>query len=199
MSFAHAGIPVVDGLLNGQTIENQIANAITWAAQLEQLKNQFQQAQQAYSAITGARGMATLLNNPAVLSTLPPAYSNVVASIKSGSTYAIERALFPTSGNVKINAIFDAVAVHKAALTDAYSQASARLVQIQQLQTSIDLASDPAAKHDLQNRMVSELQSIQATQHLIAMLRTKQEQDTLETRQAAHQSFICGEFKNSGC
>ncbi|HSY26341.1 MAG TPA: type IV secretion system protein [Burkholderiaceae bacterium] len=197
VSMAHAGIPVVDGLLNGQTIENQIANVITWGSQLTQLENQYQQAVTMYNAVKGARGMAALLSNPAVYSNLPPQYASVVSSIKSGATYATERAALPTSTNLKINAIYDSVAVHKAALTDAYSQASARLVQIQQLQQSIDSATDPAAKNDLQNRMVSELQSIQGTIHLLGMLQPKQQRDIEEAQNSAHQSFVCAEFAST--
>ena len=199
MSFAHAGIPVVDTVLNPQTLINQVANYAEYVAQLVQMEQQVQQAIQMYNSVTGARGMSGLLNNPAVRSTLPPAYGSVVSAIKSGATYAAERAALPTSTNPKINAIYDSVAVNKAALTDAYAQASARQVQVQQLQAQIDSASDPAAKQDLQNRMTSELQSIHAQSQLLAMLQPKQEQDNTEAREAAHRNFICTEFANASC
>jgi type IV secretion system protein VirB5 len=194
-STTHAGIPVIDG--------TAIANLVTQYQQLMQqyavLKNQYTTATNQLNAMTGSRSMAGLLTNPAVQSQLPPDWKNVMANIKSTSIYTDERKKLPTSTNLKINAVYDNQAVNNATMVDFFTRANSRLKQVSQLQASIDSASDPAAKADLQNRIVSEQNSIAGTSQLLAILKEKQAQDLSDARSAASRDRMCVEFKNSGC
>lgn len=191
---ANAGIPVVDSALNSQTMINATQTAASWVSQLQSMAQQYQQTVQQFNAVTGSRGMAALLQNAAAYSNLPPQFANLASQIKGTPGYQNLRQLLPNDANPKINAIYDAMTVKRAALSDAYSQASVRLDQIKQLQQSIDTAYDPAAKQDLQNRMLAELQSIQATNQLLNMMKPQQEADIQLANQAAVKSLICSEF-----
>ena len=59
----------------------------------------------------------------------------------------------------------------------------------------IDLAKDPAAKADLQNRLVSEQNAISATNQLLAVLEKKQTQDLEAGKNKASAEFCCKKFK----
>ena len=187
-AYSNAGIPVIDG--------SAVANLVL---QYKQLQQQYQVMQTQLSGVTGSRGMGGLLTNPAVYSSLPPQWSNVLSSIKNSPTYAAERALLPTSPIPSVNAIYDNQAAHKATMTDFFNKANQRLAQVAQLQASVDSASDPAAKQDLQNRIVSEQNSIAATSQLLTVLKQKQENEIEQARQTAHRSYVCSEFKGQNC
>jgi type IV secretion system protein VirB5 len=187
-STAHAGIPVIDGAA--------IANIVT---SYKQLMQEYELIKKQYNSTTGARGMGGLLTNPAVKSQLPPDWKNVMANIKSTSIYTVERNKLPQSTDPSINAVYDNVAVNNATMADFFKRANSRLEQVAQLQASIDSADDPAAKADLQNRMVSEQNSIASTSQLLAVLKEKQAQDLSDARAAASRSRMCSEFKTTGC
>jgi type IV secretion system protein VirB5 len=193
------GIPTVDIAANILTIEKQAADAAAFAAQLVELKNQVEQAKAQFESLRGSRGMAALFSSEAVQSALPPDWESAYSSIKSSASYTKERAALPTHANPKINAIYDSVASSRATMTDFFKKTNARLAQITQLQASIDSAGDPAAKADLQNRLVSEQNSIQATSQLLALLKEKMAQDTEQANTAAHANVICSEFRGSSC
>lgn len=185
---AHAGIPVIDGAA--------IANLVTTYKQLMQ---EYGLMTKQYQSVTGSRGMAGLLTNPSVQSQLPPDWKNVMANIKSTGTYTVERNKLPTSRDPSINAVYDNVAVNNATMSDFFKRANSRMEQVSQLQASIDSADDPAAKADLQNRMISEQNSIAGTNQLLTILKEKQAQDLSDARAAASRSRMCSEFGNSGC
>jgi type IV secretion system protein VirB5 len=188
VSSAHAGIPVIDAAA--------IGNLVTTYKQLMQEYNMITKQ---YQSTTGSRGMAGLLTNPAVKSQLPPDWQNVMANIKSTGAYTIERNKLPTSRDPSINAVYDNVAVNNATMADFFKRANSRMEQVSQLQASIDSADDPAAKADLQNRMLSEQNSIAGTNQLLTILKEKQAQDLSDARSAASRNRMCSEFGNSGC
>jgi type IV secretion system protein VirB5 len=189
----HAGIPVFDGAA--------VLNLVTQYQQLMQqyttLKNQLSTATNQLDSMTGSRGMAGLLSNPAVKSQLPADWAQVMNSVKSTGTYTAERNKLPQSTDPRINAIYDNVATNNATMVDFFRRANDRMAQVAQLQASIDSASDPAAKADLQNRIASEQNSIAGTTQLLQILREKQAQDLSDARAAASRSRMCAEFKNS--
>lgn len=188
-----SGIPVFDGaaVLNLVTQYKQLMNQYTT------LKSQLSQAENQLDSMSGARGMASLLTNPALKSALPPDWKSVMSSVKSTGTYTTERAKLPTSKDAKINAVFENMAVNNATMIDYFKQANVRLEQVAKLQASIDSASDPAAKADLQNRIASEQNAIAGTTQLLTVLKEKQAQDLAAARSAASRGRMCAEFKNS--
>lgn len=197
---AHAQIPVTDGVQIGTHISNQVETIAKWAQQYAQLQQQIQQYRQHYQSITGSRGMGSMMDGAGAKSTLPTDWKSVLSNVKNSPTYSTERAKFPTlTGMPQTNAMYDVIASQNATMSELYSQANARIQQVQSLMGQIDSASDPAAKQDLTNRLVSEQNAIQANQNLVAILQTKQKQDLEAASQAAAKEFTCKEFKKSNC
>lgn len=195
VSGSQAGIPVFDST----AVLNLVSQYRQLMTQYTTLRNQLTQAERQLDSMSGSRGMAGLLTNPAVRSALPPEWRNVMTSIKSTGTYAAERSRLPTVTDPKLNAVYDNIAVNNATMVDFFKKANDRMEQVAALQASIDSASDPAAKADLQNRIASEQNSIEGTTQLLAILKEKQAQDLAETRAAASRSILCSEFKRPGC
>ncbi len=199
-SAAQAQIPVTDMALISTSVSNQVESIAKWTQQFNQMKQQIQQYQQQYAAITGARGMGSLLDNTAMKSALPADWQQVLTSIKTTSGYVTERAKYPTFTSLpKANAMYDVIASQNAVMSDLYSKASKQVGLVQQLTAQIDSATDPAAKTDLANRLISETNAIQANQNLVAILQSKQKQELEAAAQLANQEHVCKEFKRSGC
>lgn len=196
---AQAQIPVTDAASISTSITNQVESIAKWSQQFGQMKQQIQQYQQQYAAITGARGMGALLDNTALNSALPADWKQVLSSIKSTSAYAAERSKYPTlTDRPKTNAMYDVVASQNATMSDLYSKSTQRLGNIQSLTAQIDSANDPAAKADLANRLISEQNAIQANQNLVTILQTKQRQDLKDASREAQREYLCSEFKRTG-
>jgi type IV secretion system protein VirB5 len=194
---AHAQIPVTDGAHIATSIVNQVESIAKWTTQFGQLQQQITQSKQQLDAITGARGMGTLLNNSAMNAALPADWQLVLANIKSTGAYTTERAKYPTLANrPKTNAMYDTMAAQNAVMSDLYTKSNNRLGLIQSLTAQIDSANDPAAKADLTNRLVSEQNAIQANQNLVTILQSKQRQDMKEAGRAAQKEYLCNEFKS---
>lgn len=182
------------------TVANQVEQIAKWAQQYNQLQQQITQYQQQYSAITGSRGMGALLDNTALKAALPADWQQVLTDVKKTSAYVTERGKYPTFGNLpKTNAMYDVIASQNAVMSDLYGKANNRLSLIQSLTGQIDSASDPAAKADLANRLISEQNAIQANQNLVTILQSKQKQDLEVASQAAVKELSCKDFKRSGC
>lgn len=197
---AHAQIPVTDVAHISTTVANQVEQIAKWAQQYNQLQQQITQYQQQYSAITGSRGMGALLDNTALKAALPADWQQVLTDVKKTSAYVTERGKYPTFGNLpKTNAMYDVIASQNAVMSDLYGKANNRLSLIQSLTGQIDSASDPAAKADLANRLISEQNAIQANQNLVTILQSKQKQDLEVASQAAVKELSCKDFKRSGC
>lgn len=200
VSFAQAQIPVTDQASIATAIANQVESIGKWAAQFEQLKQQIEQQQQQYRAVVGSRGMGSLHNNAAMRSTLPADWQQVLANVKQSPAYASERAKYPTLNvRPKTNGLYDVMASQDAVMDDLFTKASNRLVVVDSLTAQIDSASDPAAKSDLTNRLISEQNAIQANQNLVMILQTKQKQQLDAAAEAANKEYVCKEFKRSGC
>lgn len=197
---AQAQIPVTDVAHISTSIANQVESIAKWAQQFNQLQQQITQYQQQYAAITGPRGMGALLDNTALKAALPADWQQVLTDVKKTSAYVTERGKYPTFGSLpKTNAMYDVIASQNAVMTDLYSKANNRLGLIQSLTGQIDSASDPAAKADLANRLISEQNAIQANQNLVTILQSKQKQDLEVASQAAVKELSCKDFKRSGC
>lgn len=197
---AQAQIPVTDVAHITTNIANQVEQIAKWAQQYSQLQQQIQQAQQQYAAITGARGMGTLLDNSSLKAVLPADWQQVLSDVKKTSAYVTERGKYPTFGNLpKTNAMYDVIASQNALMSDLFTKANSRLTLIQSLTAQIDSANDPAAKADLANRLISEQNAIQANQNLVTILQSKQKQELEVASQSAVKELSCKDFKRSAC
>ncbi len=199
-STATAQIPVTDGVQIGIHVTNQLETIGKWVLQLKQLKDQFDQAKQHYEAIRGARGMGALLNATGVKIQLPNNWSSALSSFKSSSNFSPLRSKYPTKTDYpKYNEVYDTIVVQQLAMDDFYKKTADRVSQVDSLMSQIDSAEDPAAKADLQNRLLSEQNSIQASAQMVELIKQKNIQDLDTAARAARAEFRCKEFKRSGC
>lgn len=184
INTAHAGIPVIDAA----SIAQAILQVQAWGEQYNQMVTQI-------TNTTGSRGLGLILNDPAVKAALPANWGNVLTTIQTTALYTAERAKYPTlASNPTQNAVYDQIAANNATMTDMFNKANGRLAQVESLLNRINSASDPAAKQDLNNRLVNEQNAIAATNQLIALLKEKQKQDTEAAEHAAYKSFQCKQY-----
>jgi type IV secretion system protein VirB5 len=199
---AHAGIPVIDAANLAQSIQQVTAWAQQYEQMATQLQQQIQQYQQqitSYNSTMGSRGMGTTSVIPSS-STLPPDWSNALASIKSTSAYTTARAALPQSPDPATNAAFDQKAAGQAALTNFFAATNQRIQNASTLMGQINSASDPAAKNDLTNRLINEQNSIAADKQVLSVIKAKLEQDQETADVAARKSLMCQEFGHAaGC
>lgn len=207
-STAQAQIPTTDVAHIATSVFNAVETMGQWASQYGQMVEQIQQYQQQitqmkqqYNSITGARGMGNLLSSSNVMSNyLPDDWQNVLSNVKNSSGYKLARSKYPSySGRPKANALYDVVASHDSSTSDMYNRASTQMSDIRSLMGQIEGASDPAAKQDLMNRLVSQQNALQGTQNLVTLLHTKQKQELEQASSEAAKEHACGEFKRSGC
>ena len=126
---ADAQIPVTDLVSITQSVTQQAETIAKWIAQAKQLDAQISQARQQYEAMTGARGLGSILNNSALNSALPSDWTAVASSVKSTPAYAGERAKYPTlPSSPKANALYDAIASQNVSTSDFYTKASERVI-----------------------------------------------------------------------
>ena len=182
------GIPVVDGLLNAQTTTNQAANIAKYVEQIVQLKAQLDQAKQLFNSMNGARGMASLLNDPGARQYLPKDASQVYGLVTgpgggafgglTGSAKSIKDAgavLKSIDAKNPKNALMleksqNQLANQQATHEEAYKQAGERFDKLQELIDTVDAADDPKAAADLQNRIAAEQTMMQNEMAKLAML-----------------------------
>lgn len=194
---AAAQIPVTDtASISAQAMQH----AESLAKHLEQiatLKQQLESAKRQYEALTGTRNLGDLLNNPAIRKSLP---DDVQAMLKSGdnSLGSIANSVQRIQSEERLSGDFsiDRQALtqrienlgvrSKALLEQAQSGTLARLSQVDQLQTQINLATDPKAIADLQARLQVEQANIVADQMRADLLsRQIEAEKLLIERQAA--------------
>lgn len=184
-SAAFAQIPVTDGASIAKSVENQIETMAKWKMQYDQMVSQIDQMKQQYAAVTGARGMGELFNNPQLRDYLPQDWQGVYDSVKSGgyaglsgraeSIYDNNKVYDACAGFVsneqRTNCEAQAVkgAQDKAFALDAYDAAKNRLSQIDQLMRQINQTQDPKAIAELQGRIAAEQAMIQNEQTKLQM------------------------------
>lgn len=160
---AAQGYPVID-----------VANVMQTVQAVAQLKQQLQSQLALYQSLTGVRGMATLLANPALANYLPVDWNAIYAQVRAQGYQGLSPAaqLFRQQ-----TAIFDcqvksgaslALCNHElnknaqdaAFVAAAYGRAQQRVEQLDSLRLQIDLASDSKAIADLGARLTSETAAI---------------------------------------
>lgn len=166
------GIPVVDIVGNLDRIMNHVEDIAKYAEQIQQLQAQLQQAQQMFQSMNGVRGMAQLLNNPTARQYLPAdaqtlyglASNSGQYSGLSGSLKAIKQAAQIMKQGDMQNGVAGGIldqrqnllASLQATAEASFNAAGQRFQQLQQLVDTVDLANDPKAAQDLQNRIQAE-------------------------------------------
>lgn len=173
---AHAGIPVIDVT----SIAQQIQQVAAWAQQYQQMVQQYGQMQQQFNSLNGTRGMASLVNNPALRQYLPSDYQSILnngygnsAAIRSAAKiYGIENtSLNPGSDAAKaFEANANQAAINRATAEDGYAQASQRFASIQVLLDKVNNAPDAKDIADLQARIQAEQVMQQNEQTKLMML-----------------------------
>lgn len=182
-----AQIPVTDGASIMQDMMNQVETIAQWGMQLEameeqytQMQTDYQQMQMDYAAVTGSRGLGTVLDDPAVREYLPEDWQNVYDDVQSGGYGGLSGSARTIYDSHKV---FDSC-MHIAATDerracetravkpyqdkgiadDTYSVAIKRINQIQSLMKKINQTKDPKEIQELQGRIGLEQAMIQNEQ-----------------------------------
>jgi len=172
---AHAqGIPVIS--------TSELAQDLLMA---KNLQSQLVTMTDQYHALTGNRGFGQILNNPSLTSYLPSQWQSVYSQVKSGQLQGLSSAAQLIESQEGMTAYTpsqqrynDTLATNKAMATQAYQASADRLHNIQNLMQQSDLTQDPAAKADLQNRLLSEnamIQNEQTKLNLVGQLQQAEE------------------------
>ncbi|WP_197339406.1 P-type DNA transfer protein VirB5 [Ralstonia solanacearum] len=190
LSTAHAtGIPVLDVSNLGQAI-----------LMVENLKTQIDQLKSQYDAVTGNRGLGTILNNASLRGYLPDQWQSVYDQVKGGSLQGISSTALqiaraeglPSDATGGQKRYFEVIAANKAMTMQAYNATLARLSNIQALMQQSNLTQDPAAKADLQNRWAAEYTMVQNEQTRLNLMSQLQQTELRLAEEQRHR-----EFKNS--
>ena len=227
---AKAQIPTTDVLLNAQFGTHSVSELASLAKQLtEQIKqyqvmyNQLTQAQQAYQAIMGGRGMDLLLGGQ-LNAYLPPSMQSLTGmaqtarygfgGVLAGGS-AQQRAMSAVYGTQSIlsspflatldtadrQAIYDrrdnsAIAISSAQA--AYDRAANRIANLQGMQTALRTATDPAAKSELQTAIAIEQAMIQNDQIQLQALgdANRAEQLAMSRRLGEREIVSIGSYSN---
>ena len=187
-----AGIPVIDAA----NLAQQIQQVTAWATQFQQMAAQFQILQQQANSLNGSRGMANLVNDPALRQYLPADYQTILnngygnaAQIRAAAKiFGIDNTpLDPASDAAQaFAASADQAALHRATMEAAYRQASARFADIQVLLDRVNAAPEAKDIADLQARIQAEQVMLQnETIKLTMLAQLQQAQRDLALQRAA--------------
>jgi type IV secretion system protein VirB5 len=204
---ARAGIPVIDAA----NLANSIQEVIAWGeqynqmvSQIQQLENQYNQAVQQFNSIQGIRGMASLVNNPALTTYLPndwnqalnvavspggyTSLSSTINSIKAAAKVFDlgDSGLSPSSDAGKAFAASQLQAPTNRGLGQAgYDSTSTRIANIQQLLDKVNDAPDEKDILDLTARINAEQALVQNDANKLAvMAQLQQSQRDIAYQQA---------------
>jgi len=209
---AFAGIPVIDVANLANTIQEVIAWGEQYgqmADQISSLQQQYQQAVQQYQSLNGIRGMANLVNNPALRKYLPDDWNTTMNLLSQPGQYAglsgsisdirnasqitalSETSLSATSNIGKQFVGAQTQAAMNRGLGEAgFSAASARIDAIQTLLDKVNDAPDGKDIADLQARIQAEQTMVQNENVKLALLvQLQQAQRDIQAQQAGEISM----------
>ena len=212
---ASAGIPVIDVANLAEGIEQVVAWGQQYTQMVQQitsLQQQYQQAVQTYSSISGVRGMASLVNNPATRTYMPRSWSQTLSLMSSpgsfttlsGSMTAIRDAskiVDVTATTLPAGSLIgqsytgaqDQVAINRALGEASYSAASDRITTTQTLLDKVNDAPDEKDILDLQARIQAEQVMTQnESVKLQALAQLQQAQRDLQAQRAREISIASG-------
>jgi type IV secretion system protein VirB5 len=179
----HAQFAVIDVASVAQLVQQ----AQTLAGQLEAARGQLAQAQAQYQALTGDRGMQSLLSG-IVRNYLPANWSQLSAVLAGSGDYgglaetmqaslsgnailsAPQLALLTPDERSQIDLGRRSIALLQALTQDALSNTSGRFSAVQQLISAIPTAQDPKGILDLQARIGAEQGMLQNEQNKLQVL-----------------------------
>lgn len=185
-SFAQ-GIPVIDAA----SLAQQVQQVVSWGQQYQQMAQQLQQLQQQIQSITGSRGFSSLLNSPLAQQArrmLPQdaqtlldlanggSYGNLASSINSikQATTTLSNGSFSSSTAAnQWQADLNRAAMQKALSMEAYTGATPRLQNLEEMINQISQTQDPKAIAELNARIAAEqaiIQNEQAKLQAMSML-----------------------------
>jgi type IV secretion system protein VirB5 len=190
-SSAFAGIPVtVVG--DVPSTANQVQTMAQWAKQYKQMVDQIKGMERQYKAISGARNLGQILNNPALRNYLPNEWAGVYNQVASGSLVGLSNAAkslaktegFSTTATGARKRQQDVLVTNKAMTMAAYDATLKRVQNINALMAQADAQEDAKGAADLANRMAAENAMIQNEQIRLNLLVQLQ---AAETQLAAEQ------------
>jgi len=181
---AHAQWAVVDV----GAIAQLVREVAVMESTLTTAQSELQQAEQTYRAMTGERGMASLLSGT-TRNYLPTSSTELEALLDQGATpygavasamqgtmaqHAVltpaELASLPADEAAQLEGARRSVALLQAIAGDALSNASGRFADLQQLIDAISTASDQKASLDLETRISAEQAMLQNEQTKLQVL-----------------------------
>ena len=173
---AFAGIPVLDSA----NLANTLQNLVKWGEQLNAMQQQYTQQIQQFNSLNGARGMANLVNNPALRKYLPQNYQDILAN-GYGNSAAIRAAskvvdvstlgLNPNSPSAQaFEGNARQISINRATYEDGYLKAGQRFDDLQVLLDKVNAAPDAKDIADLQARLQAEQVMQQNENTKLAML-----------------------------
>jgi type IV secretion system protein VirB5 len=204
---AKAGIPVIDAANLAQSVQNIVAWGQQYqqmAMQYQQLVQQYNQTVQTFNSLNGIRGMADLVNTPALRKYLPNQWSEAMNLLNAPGGY--------TNLQSSINNIRDATrivgldqtnldpnsaagrafvgsqnqaAMNRALSEEGFSQASDRITAIQSLIDKVNGAPEQKDVLDLQARIQAEQAMVQNESVKLALMsQLQQAQRDIQAQQA---------------
>ena len=181
-THANAQIPVTDL----GSIAQQVQQVAAWGKQFAQMQTQFNQLQSTYNNISGIRGMASLVNNPALRNYLPPEYQDMlsgtgmppglsgnIASIRdSARVFGIQSSGLDMASDTAraMQNMQNQNAMNRGIGEEGYRQAAARFASIQVLLDKVNAAPDQKDILDLQGRIQAEQVMMQNEQSKLQMM-----------------------------
>ena len=148
---------------------NHVETITKWTAQYQQLTQQLTQMQQQYAALTGARNLGEIFNDPKLRDYLPQDWQQVYDQVRSGGYGSLSgrgKAIYDAAKvfdscavqtQLDVRKLCEAQAVKasqdKGFALEAFDHAKRRLTQIDGLMRTISGTTDPKAIAELQARI----------------------------------------------
>lgn len=182
--------PPAHALFGGSGVAQEITQVLSWALQYQQMIEEFQQLEETYRSLNGARGMEELVNDPEIRKYLPEDYANILEQ-GYGNWAELHKLLEdPVSSDELYKQAKKQIAIDEAMAQEAYRQASKRIKDIQTLLDKLKDVNDAKDIADLQGRIQSEQAMIQNEQVKLSMLRSLQEIQAAKFQEKATQNVL---------
>lgn len=201
--------PVHDATLMARQIQNHLAEIGKMVEQINHLKMQYDQLQQTYAAMTGARNLGDVLNNPLLQSYIPANWREVYGNIQSGGYTGLTGAgkairdsnkIFDICGSVSDPTARRAcereagkAAQDAAFSSEAYDKTKDRLKQIEDLMRMVGSAPDQKSALELIGRLQAEQAMIQNEMTRIQLYKmlaeTEEKLIAQQKKELAHQQM----------
>ncbi|ENG8827714.1 type IV secretion system protein [Salmonella enterica] len=190
-----SGIPVVDAASIAQMVQDGIETAKQAADQLNQLKEQYNQAIAAAEAerqrFEGNWNLGNILNDPTLTSYLPDNWSDIY----SGDVSGLREQYQLKSSNPDVQKRYDSLLNNLNSMQEVYDSTIKRTKNIEQLASYMNQAQTPQQKTDYANRILFEQAQIQNEQSKVVAVKTMMDQRAIIESHARRQAWF-DEFGN---